>query len=153
MKQYDKKNGIIHWDIPYESGELRVEGCDDNGQILSSYVIKSSERPYAIRVRADRDLSSVGQTILHLLVEIVDEHGVLVKLADNEITCHVEGPARLLGLENGNNRDMSEHRDNSQRVWHGKLLAYVQTTKENGQICIRFTSPLLVKDEIVLNIN
>lgn len=153
MKQSDAQSGIIYWDIPYEFGELCAESYDSNGQILSSYVIKSSKHPYAIRVRADRELSSIGQTTLHLLVEVIDEHGVLVKLADNEITCHVEGPARLLGLENGNNSGMSEHRDNSQRVWHGRLLAYIQTSDEEGQVRISFTSPLLKGDEVVININ
>ena len=88
--------------------------------------------------------------MVHLLVEVVDVQGIPVRLADNEITCHVEGPARLLGLENGDNGDMSEHRDNRQRVWHGRLLAYVQATGEAGSIRIRFTSPLLQRAEIIL---
>ena len=34
-----------------------------------------------------------------ITVEVVDEEGTVVKLGDNEITCTVEGPARLLGLD------------------------------------------------------
>ena len=89
----------------------------------------------------------------HVLIEVVDEQGIPVRLADNEITCRIEGPARLLGLENGNNSDMSEHRDHRQRVWRGRLLAYVQATGEAGDIRIRFTSPLLQKTEVVLQGN
>lgn len=150
MKPYDVKSGIIHWDIPYEAGELRAEGCDESGKVLSSYAVRSSGLPYALRVTVDCDTLSADRRVAHVLVEVVDEQGVPVRLADNEITCRIEGPARLLGLENGNNSDMSEHRDHRQRVWRGRLLAYVQATGEAGDICIRFTSPLLQKAEVVL---
>ena len=49
MKPYDDKSGIIYWDIPYQDGELRAEGCDATGKVLSSYAIKTSGRPSALR--------------------------------------------------------------------------------------------------------
>ena len=150
MKPYDDKSGIIYWDIPYEAGELVAEGCDASGKVLSSYTLRTTGRPYAIRVKADRETLSAGKVTAHIEIEVVDEKGLPVKLADNEITCRVEGPARLLGLENGANNDMSEHRDNRQRVHMGRLLAYIQTTGELGDIRITFTSPLLQKAEVVI---
>lgn len=150
MKPYDVKSGIIYWDIPYEVGELRAEGCDEAGNVLSSYAVRSSGLPYGLRVTTDCDTLSADRQVAHVLIEVVDEQGIPVRLADNEITCRIEGPARLLGLENGNNSDMSEHRDHRQRVWRGRLLAYVQATGEAGDICIRFTSSLLQKTEVVL---
>ena len=150
MKPYDDKSGIIYWDIPYEAGELVAEGCDASGKVLSSYTLRTTGRPYAIRVKADRETLSAGKATAHIEIEVVDEKGLPVKLADNEITCRVEGPARLLGLENGANNDMSEHRDNRQRVHMGRMLAYIQTTGELGDIRITFTSPLLQKAEVVI---
>lgn len=150
MKPYDEKTGIIHWDIPYRAGELRAEGCDASGRVLSDYVIRTSGRPYALRVSADRTTLSKDRATAHLTVEVVDENGVVVKLGDNEVTCRVEGPARLLGLEGSDNRDMSDYTDNRHRVYHGRLLAYVQTTGEAGQVRVRFTSPLLKGAEVML---
>ena len=150
LKPYDDKSGIIYWDIPYEAGELVAEGCDASGEVLSSYILRTTGRPYAIRVKADCETLSAGKATAHIEIEVVDEKGLTVKLADNEITCRVEGPARLLGLENGANNDMSEHRDNRQRVHMGRLLAYIQTTGETGDIRITFTSPLLQKAEVVI---
>ena len=150
MKPYDDNSGIIYWDIPYEAGELVAEGCDASGKVLSSYTLRTTGRPYAIRVKADRETLSAGKATAHIEIEVVDEKGLPVKLADNEITCRMEGPARLLGLENGANNDMSEHRDNRQRVHMGRLLAYIQTIGEPGDIRITFTSPLLQKAEVVI---
>ena len=81
-----------------QTGELKAEGCDANGNTVSSYSIQSSGRPYALRVSADRTTLSCDRATAHLIVEIVDENGTIVKLGDNEITCTIEDPARLLGL-------------------------------------------------------
>lgn len=148
MKAYDEKSGIIYWDIPYQAGELLAEGCDKDGKVLSNYTINTSERPYALRVSADRVALSKDRATAHITLEVVDENGIVVKLSDNDITCHVEGPARLLGLEGSNNSDMSDYTDNHHRVHHGRLLAYIQTIGEKGQVRVKFTSPLLQGAEV-----
>ncbi len=143
MKPYDEATGIIHWDIPYKAGKLIAEGCSAAGEVESTYTIETSGRPYAIRARVEEKALDDKQTIAHVLIEVVDENGVLVKQADNMITCMVQGPARLLGLENSDNTDMTNHRDNRQRVYQGRLLAYVQSTGEEGTVRIYCSSPLL----------
>lgn len=148
MKPYDEKTGIIYWDIPFRAGELRTEGCDKEGNALSSYSIRTSGRPYAIRATADRTILSGDRATAHITVEVVDEEGTVVKLGDNEITCTVEGAARLLGLEGSDNSDMSDYTDNRHRVYHGRLLAYIQTTGGEGPVKVKFASPLLKGTEV-----
>lgn len=105
------------------------------------YSIRTSGRPYAICATADRTILSGDRVTAHITVEVVDEEGTVVKLGDNEITCTVEGPARLLGLEGSDNSDMSDYTDNRHRVYHGRLLAYIQTTGGEGQVKVKFASP------------
>lgn len=150
MKPYDDNTGIIYWDIPYAPGELRVEGCGINGETLSSYAIKTSGRPYALRAYADTTTLPTNKATAHIVIEVVDEDGVIVKLGDNDIACHIEGPARLLGLEGSNNSDMDNYRDNHHRAYHGRLLAYIQTTGKEDDIRISFTSPLLKGTQVTL---
>ena len=80
--------------------------------------------------------------LLRVTIEVVDEQGTIVKLGDNDVTCQIEGPARLLGLEGSNNGDMRDYTDNHHRAFHGRLLAYIQTTGEKGEIRVKLTSPL-----------
>ena len=150
MKPYDDKSGIIYWDIPYQDGELRAEGCDATGKVLSSYAIKTSGRPYALRATVDKEVLSTDKATAHVTIEVVDEQGTIVKLGDNDVTCQIEGPARLLGLEGSNNGDMSDYTDNHHRAFHGRLLAYIRTTGEKGEIRVKLTSPLLKGAEVVL---
>lgn len=148
-KNYDDNTGIIYWDIPYKSGKLEVIGLDNSNNEVSRYAIESSKQPYALEVvSADSEIRPEG--LAQILIRVVDENGIPVMISDNEITCQILGPARLLGLEASNNEDMSDYTDNVQRVFHGKILAYIQSTGQKGEIKVRFTSPWLKPTEVVI---
>ena len=55
---------------------------------------------------------------------------------------------KLLGLENSDNTDMTNHRDNRQRVYRGRLLAYVKLADEGKPTKLVLSSPLLKKAEL-----
>ena len=90
--------------------------------------------------------------IAHILVEVLDDNGNRVHLADNDITCTISGPVVLLGLEGSNNSDMSDYTDNHYRAYHGKLLAYIAAGNGKGIATLKFTSPLLKSTEVTIEI-
>ena len=152
MKPFDDEEGIIYWDVPYAPGVLRAEAFDKDDNMQSSYVIQTSGRPYQLRATVDKAEMGPDNHVAHITVEVLDENGVVVKLADNNIRCEVEGPARLLGLEASDNTDMGDYRDNVQRVYMGRLLAYVGSVGETGTVTVRFSSPLLQGCEVSFEI-
>ena len=150
-KDYDAKTGIIYWDIPFKNGKLEVISMDATGKEVSNYSIRSSKQPYALKiVAADKEISSNG--LAQVVVQVVDEDGVPVLLSDNELTCQVAGPGELLGLEASNNEDMSDYTDNKHRVFHGQILAYVQSNGKAGEIHLRFSSPWLKPAELTVQV-
>lgn len=150
-KDYDDNSGIIYWDIPYSAGKLEVVGMDKNNTPVSGYTIQTSTRPYALQiVRAEKEINK-ERGLAQIVLQVVDEQGVPVMLSNNEVTCRISGPAKLLGLEASNNNDMSDYTDNVHRVYHGRILAYVQATGEAGDIKVSFTSPWLEPAEITLS--
>ena len=149
MKPYDDSNGIIYWDIPFAAGTLTCEGLDNDGKAQSQYSITTSGRPYKITATVDKTELTGEGSVAHVTIQIKDENDVLVRLADNEVTCRVFGAGRLLGLEGSNNSDMGDYTDNRQRVHNGQLLAYI-TNRGHGEIRISLSSPLLESAELVL---
>lgn len=148
VKPMDDKTGVIYWDIPYAPGKLTARGLDNNGNVQSQYSITTSGRPYQLAVSTDRkEFTKAGQ-VAHVTIEVLDENGVPVKLADNNVTVRVHGGAELLGLEAGDNSDMGNYRDNSQRVFRGRLLAYIRCTDPSQPVKIFLTSPLLKGAEL-----
>lgn len=140
-RKYDDQTAIIYWDIPYIAGTLEVVGYKE-GKAVTKEMIRTSGRPYAIKATLDKDNHIQEKECIHLMIHIVDENGIPVVLADNQITCHMEGPAKLLGLESGDNNVADNYRDNRQRCKNGTLLGYIQTISK-GKVNIKLTSPLL----------
>lgn len=142
VKPMNDETGIIHWEIPYSPGKLMAEGLDNNGDIESSYTIQSSGLPFALKLSSDIDKFTQPNQTAHLFIEVVDENCVPVKLADNVVSVRIDGNAKLLALESGDNADISNYRDNRQRVYRGKLLGYLRSDGE-GPVTISVSSPLL----------
>ena len=131
--QRDKNTDILYWDIEYQPGTLCCE--TENG---SSYEIKTTKQPHAIRLTSDGGM--------HVFVEVIDENGNLVKQADNEVTLMVRG-GRLLGMENGSMQgnqsgQSTGRRPQRQRVMGGRLVAYI-VPQGHEPIQIMATSPYL----------
>ena len=153
VKPYDDNAGMIHWDIPFAPGALTVEALAADGSVAASDTLLTSGLPYAIKVTSDVDSLDNDCRVAHLTVEVVDENGIPVRLADNNITCRIDGPARLLGLEGSDNTDMGDYRDNRQRVFEGRLLAYVKADKsDKGTATVSFTSPMLKPAAVTLHV-
>ncbi|GHT58744.1 beta-galactosidase [Bacteroidia bacterium] len=152
LQNYDEKTGILYWDIPYQSGKLEAIGLDKDNKEIARYVIQSSKQPFALRIESKENTISQNKNLLQIVIQIVDENGVPVMLSDNEITCQITGPAKLLGLEASNNGDMTDYTDNKQRAYHGRLLAYIQATGETGEVKVQFSSPWLKSTETIIKI-
>ena len=146
VKEYDKEHGMIYWDVPYKPGSVRVEALSEDDLVTARYMIHTDKEP--VQLLAD-DLTADGlktldeavdATLLQILVKIVDEDSNVIKSANNEITCIVDGGAELLGLEGSNNSDMSDYTDNKHNAFRGTLLAYIRK-KDSKPINITFSSP------------
>lgn len=142
-QSYDKKTGIIYWDIPYEAGTLEVVGMNQNDEEEVRNALRSSESPAALKVisiAAEKQLKEGD--VAEVVLQVVDRNGIPVMIADNEVTCHVAGSGVLLGLEASNNSDMTDYTDNVHRVFNGRIQAYIKANAK-GTVFMKFTAPWL----------
>jgi hypothetical protein len=147
----DEARGFISWEIPWQPGKLEAIGKAADGRTVQ-YTLETSRRPYAIRAKAVHDTIRAEKETALIQVTMVDEEGRPVFLSDDEITCTVSGPVRLLGMEASNPTDMGNYSDNRQRVYQGKMMVYVQSTGRKGLAKVSLESPWLKKSEISLNV-
>ncbi|OXG03937.1 beta-galactosidase/beta-glucuronidase [Flavobacterium araucananum] len=152
IKQYDEKTGIIYWDIPFASGKLEAIGLSKDDKEVSRYAITTTQQPVELTI-ADANITiNKDKGVAKIMVQIKDQNGIPVMLSDNEVTCTISGPGVLLGLEAGNNSDMTDYTDNVQRVYHGHIAAYIQATGEAQPIKVTFTSQWLKPVEVTINV-
>lgn len=152
-KLYDEKTGIMYWDIPFASGKLEVIGLNKEDVAVSSYVITTTQQPVELTI-ADKNITIAKEKgVAKIMVQIKDQNGLPVMLSDNEVTCTISGPGTLLGLEAGNNSDMTDYTDNVQRVFHGHIAAYIQSAGISSEpIKVTFTSQWLKPVEVTVNV-
>ncbi|MBF4484995.1 sugar-binding domain-containing protein [Flavobacterium sp. CSZ] len=151
-KAYDEKTGIIYWDIPFASGKLEAIGLSKDDKEVSRYAISTTQQPVELTI-ADKNITiSKDKGVAKIMVQVKDQNGLPVMLSDNEVTCTISGPGVLLGLEAGNNSDMTDYTDNVQRVYHGHIAAYIQATGEAQPIKVTFTSQWLKPVEVTINV-
>ena len=131
----------VRWDVPYRPGVLKAVGCqteDGRRKTVASCIHETAGQPAAIRLVCEESSLRADRTaIAHMTVEVVDAQGRVVPHANPEITVAVEGPARLIGLENGDPIDTTNYKLNHRKAFHGLLLAIVQTSGPAGRVTIR----------------
>ena len=138
----DEKTDILYWDIDYTPGTLRCVTTDG-----ASSELKTSGQPHALRLSGSRE---AGSRVAIVTVEAVDADGTPVLLADNEVTLHLSGQARLLGMENGNisgptpvRRAPAYNAPNRLRLHGGRLKAYIALGDADADVTVSAASPML----------
>lgn len=131
---WSERGGLLTARIPYQPGELKIEGLDGE-QIIASDSIKTPGAPARIELVVDRtEILADGQDVAHIEVRVVDNQGTLVSNNSAPITVQVAGAGRLLGLDNGNQDDPTPLSSPTKAAQDGWLLAIVQSTREAGKI-------------------
>jgi hypothetical protein len=149
VKSRDDNSGTISWNVANAPGKLETVGYAGGKESLR-HTLGTSSRPHAIKAVPVKNFISFNNGTALVNIFIVDENGKPVYLSDNEITCTTIGPVKLLGLEVSDPTDMGNYSDNRQRVFEGKITAYIQASGDKGTATVRFTSPWLESAEITL---
>lgn len=152
VKEYNGDTYSASWTLPYEAGTLVAEGLDKDKNVVATWELKTAGRPSAISAKADKTIISADRGVSQIEIQIVDENGNPVYMADNEITCMSRGPVRILGIESGSNTDMTDNTARRKRVNNGRLIAYVQATGESGEATINFSSMWLDSAQVKIEV-
>lgn len=155
IKNYDSKTGIYVWDIPFKAGKLEIIGLDVNGNKVSQDEIKTSGPAKRIKIIGPSVIEiNKEDGIAQIELQLLDQEGNAAFLSESEVSCHILGDVRLLGMEAGNNTDMSDYTDNKQRVYHGKMIVYLQANPNfKDAAFVKFSSPWIESAEVEIKFN
>ncbi len=137
------------WQVPYELGELKVIAHDSSGKEVSQ-VYRTAGKPVAIDASIDSKELQDGE-VAHIEINIVDENGIEVPMANMELNFTVTGGGKLIGLENGDILDLTSSKAHHRKTFHGKLLAIIQAGKKNSDIDVEITGQGLKTTHIKLH--
>ncbi|HEX2099740.1 MAG TPA: glycoside hydrolase family 2 TIM barrel-domain containing protein [Candidatus Synoicihabitans sp.] len=130
------------WDVPYEPGELKALAYDRHGAVIAEKTVRTAGEPATLEVTVDRPMIAAdARDVAHVTVRALDAEGVFVPLANNQLTFEVSGPAKLIGVDNGDLTNHESYKLDTRALHHGMALALVQSTREPGQTRLTVRSP------------
>ena len=137
-----KKNDEFHicWRVPFNKGTLRAVSRKNGKEVLSRE-IKTAGKPVSIRLTADRNrIAADGKDLSFITAEVVDAEGTVVPTADNLMKFSLEGNGVIVGTDNGDPTDSLSLKKSERRLFSGKAIAVVQSTKKGGKIVLKASS-------------
>lgn len=135
------------WDVEYQPGEIKAVGIR-NGQKFED-VIRTAGAPAQLRATVDRATFRANPSdVAHVTVEVLDKDGNICPITDNLVRFTVTG-GKLIGVENGNLRDLGSVLAKERKAWSGMCLGIVGATKP-GVVKVKVESDGLKSAELTL---
>ena len=96
----------IEWNVPYQPGILMAQGYKNGKKIIAGKT-ETTGYPAVIRLISDRtSIHADGEDMSVITVQVEDANGHTDLTADNEISFHLQGAGKIIGVGNG---DPSSH--------------------------------------------
>jgi len=118
--------------VPYVAGTLTAVGYDDAGRLATNVSLRTSGKPAALRLSADRPLINADRNDLsYVTVEVVDAQGELVPDATMRVNFQVSGVGELAAVGSGDPRDTSSFSVPRRTTWRGRCVAILRPGTDN----------------------
>lgn len=79
-------------------------------------------------------LTANGEDMLFVEISTVDKDGCPVENASDYVEVEVDGPGRLVGLDNGDSTDYDPYKGTIRKLFSGKLVAMIAVEDQPGEI-------------------
>ena len=136
--------------LQYFPGLLKAVGLIDNKEVESTF-LKTAGKPGRIRIIADRtNIFADGQDLSFVMVELTDNEGTIQPNSENQLLFTVSGPGVIAGIDNANLKDLDQYVGTTRKVWHGRALVVIRSTRSTGEIRLEVNSPGLPAAKIII---
>jgi beta-galactosidase len=127
--------------VPYEPGTLKAVGLRGDRAVAESVLITAG-KPARLRLMADRTvLQADGQDLSFITVEALDAEGKFQPDADQEVQFTISGPGVIAAAGNGDGKDSASYQADRRRLFQGRALVVVRTSRKTGPIHLTATTP------------
>ncbi|MBP5280977.1 MAG: DUF4982 domain-containing protein [Lachnospiraceae bacterium] len=149
---HEKGTSLLgNWRIPYEPGVITAVAYDENGKEIARDERRSFTDSRQISLLPDKfEMDADGRDLIFVTIETLDEKGHPVENAVDYVTVRIEGPARLLGMDNGDSTDEDDYKACTRKLFSGKLLAVIGATGESGPVKVIASGDGLLDGQVLL---
>jgi beta-galactosidase len=133
-------NSHLAWKVPFEPGKLEAQGYRA-GKRVASTSRETTGDPAAVVLTCERDhMNADGEDVVSVAASVVDSAGRHVPTADNLIDFAIAGPAKLLGVGNGDPSCHDPENIPRRKLFSGLAACLIQAAAQPGEIVVTATS-------------
>ena len=137
-KLADFEDHIYKWAVHYKEGTLVAKGIKNGVEISTE--LATAKTASQITLSLDKkEIAANNYDVVHIEVQLTDNNGNPAKTDDKEITYSIEGPAKLLGIDNGWKKSIQKFQTNTNTTHQGRTLLILQAKNKTGEIKITAT--------------
>ncbi len=142
---------VLRW--PAElTGEMKAVG--KKGAETVTFELKKAGTAATVAAVADvKELKGDGKDVAEVEVDVVDNDGVIVPEAGNEVKCTGSGPGKIIGIENGDLNSTEAYKGEVHKVFQGRMKVYVQAGQGKGDLKLEFNGEGLEGAQVMLPVN
>ena len=130
------------WQLPFKRGVLKAIAYDDAYREVACDIRPSFGNTHAIKVSMDKEIMVAdGKDLIEIIVEAHDKQHFIVENGKIPITIDVEGPIKVLGMDNGDSSDLFDYKNHVKSMFSGKLKIIIGSLYQSGIATIIISSP------------
>jgi beta-galactosidase len=145
-KALPKDAASRNWRVDYEAGAVRAV-CKTEG---ISHELRTAGNAAKIVLTADKaKLTTDWNDLSYITAKVVDDAGILLPLADQQIAFSIAGPGAIAAVDNADNTSHESFQGSTRKAFHGSCIAIVRANGK-GSITIKATAPGLTGGSIAI---
>lgn len=130
-------NFLTVFTVPYRAGRLSARAYADDGSLIGEDALVTAGDDVHLRVTPEvAALKADGADLAYITIELTDNKGIVLPLADREVAITVTGAAQLLGFGSANPLSPGGFSDTRTTTYFGRALAVVRAGFEAGDVSI-----------------
>ncbi|WP_236624627.1 glycoside hydrolase family 2 TIM barrel-domain containing protein [Rhodopirellula sp. SWK7] len=147
----DFPDRIFKWLVPYEPGVLEARAVHCDAVIRNR--IKTAGPPASVSLTPDTtELVADNRDVAHVVAQLVDADGIPVRDQELDVVFEIEGVVRVLGVDNGSGKTVTQYQSNRVVTHQGRCLLLVQSTGKSGVATIRAHADNLQSRPITIDV-
>ena len=126
--------------VPYAPGTLKAVGLRGD-RVVAENVLTTAGPAARLRLTADRTVVQAnGEDLSFVTVEAVDAEGRPDLRADQEVQFAISGPGVIAAVGNGDGQDPDSYQGDRRKLYQGRALVVIRTSKQTGPITLTVKS-------------
>nr|WP_228530346.1 DUF4982 domain-containing protein [Tamlana sp. I1] len=142
---------LMWMDVIYQPGSIKVVAFDKTGHPVAENEIKTAGKPYQIVLKSDRKIIKAdGKDLVFVEVAVVDKNGIPCPTATNQLQFKVSGNGKFRAACNGDATSLELFHLPTMKLFSGKLVVLVESTKVAGPMELLVSGKGLQKGRLKL---